>query len=86
MASDLSDLTDSTNLLPSDISNLTDTTNVIPSDISQLTDTTNILGSAGPQVSELIVGTRLGTESIPLTAGGLLNIISRTGTVAISLS
>jgi len=86
LASDLSDLTDSTNLLPSDISNLTDTTNVIPSDISQLTDTTNILGSAGPQVSELIVGTRLGTESIPLTAGGLLNIISRTGTVAISLS
>ena len=86
LVSDLSDLTDSTNLLPSDISNLTDTTNIIPSDLSELTDTTNILGSAGPSVTELIVGTRLGTESIPLTAGGLLNIISRTGTVAISLS
>lgn len=84
--SDISDLTDTTNLLPSDISNLTDTTGVIPSDLSELTDTTNILGSAGPAVTELIVGTRLGTESIPLTAGGMLNIISRTGTVAISLS
>lgn len=84
--SDLSDLTDTTNLIPGDVGDLTDTGNVIPSDLSQLTDTTNLLASAGPQVSELIVGTRLGTTSIPLTAGGLLNITSRTGTVAISLS
>ena len=84
--SDLSDLTDTTNLVPSDLSQLTDTTNLVPSDISQLTDTANLLGSAGPAVSELIVGTRLGSTSIPLTAGGLLNITSRTGTVAISLS
>ena len=83
---DLSDLTDTTNLIPGDVGDLTDTGNVIPSDLSQLTDTTNLLASAGPQVSELIVGTRLGTTSIPLTAGGLLNITSRTGTVAISLS
>lgn len=83
---DLSDLTDTTNLIPGDVGDLTDTGNVIPSDLSQLTDTTNLLGSAGPQVSELMVGTRLGTTSIPLTAGGLLNITSRTGTVAISLS
>jgi hypothetical protein len=40
---DLSDLTDTTNLIPADLSDLTDTTNLIPADLSDLTDTTNLL-------------------------------------------
>jgi len=40
---DLSDLTDTTNIIPADLSDLTDTTNIIPADLSDLTDTTNII-------------------------------------------
>ena len=40
---DLSDLTDTTNLIPADLSDLTDTTNLIPADLSDLTDTTNLI-------------------------------------------
>ena len=48
--SDVSDLTDTTNVIPADISDLTDTTNVIPADVSDLTDTTSLLGSGGATV------------------------------------
>ena len=41
--SDISDLTDNNNLIPHDIQNLTDTTNIIPHDLSDLTDTENLL-------------------------------------------
>lgn len=59
----------------------------VPTDISELTDTNNLLGqSSGPAVTQLNVGTRLGTTTIPLTSGGQLNIVSRTGNVAVSLS
>jgi hypothetical protein len=40
---DVSDLTDTTNLIPADVSDLTDTTNLIPADLSDLTDTTNLI-------------------------------------------
>ena len=40
---DVSELSDTTNVIPTDLSNLTDTTNIIPADISDLTDTTNLL-------------------------------------------
>lgn len=57
---DLSDLTDTTNLIPADLSDLTDTTNLlfdgdynslsnlptIPADVSDLTDTTNLLDNS----------------------------------------
>ncbi len=49
-ATDISELTDTTNVIPDDISELTDTTNVIPDDISDLTDTGGVLGGGGATV------------------------------------
>jgi hypothetical protein len=62
---DVSDLTDTTNIIPTDISNLTDTTNIIPADISDLTDTTNIIPT---QLTDL--GITDGTPGQVLTTNG----------------
>jgi hypothetical protein len=62
---DLSDLTDTTNLIPADLSDLTDTTNLIPADLSDLTDTTNLIPTS---LTDL--GITDGTNGQVLTTNG----------------
>ena len=64
---DVSDLTDTTNIIPADVSDLTDTTGVIPADVSDLTDTTGVIPA---DVSDLTDTTNI----IPVNIEDLSNV------------
>ena len=83
-ATDISDLTDTTNVIPDDISDLTDTTNVIPDDISDLTDNTGLLDSGGATVyadmAALVAATGMSAGDLALvTATNNMYVYSGSG-------
>jgi hypothetical protein len=53
---DVGELTDAGNVIPTDVSNLTDTTNVIKTDVSQLTDSSNAIPAS---IGDLLPGGNL---------------------------
>lgn len=53
---DVGDLTDNGNAIPTDLSNLTDTTNLIKTDVSQLADATNLIAT---NIGDLLPGGNL---------------------------
>lgn len=61
--SDVSDLTDNSDLIPSDVSDLTDTSHKIPTDLSQLTDNNNVItttiGSTYVKTNDLFVNGKI---------------------------
>ena len=65
---DISNLTDTTNLIPADVSDLTDTTNLIPADVSDLTDTTNLIPADVSDLSDTTNLLQTASASAPATA------------------
>ena len=66
--SDVSDLTDNSDLIPSDVSDLTDTSHKIPTDLSQLTDNTNVItttiGNTYVKTNDLFVNGKIDANLI----------------------
>ena len=84
---DVGELTDTGNVIPTDLSNLTDTTNLIKTDVSQLADATNIIPTnigdllAGGNLSDVLTKSAVGYAwTAPNYFGGAFTDLTSTPT------